>query len=428
MAIKILHLSDIHWKNTPEGLDDYKEIREAFLTDIKDYCDSNGKIDYVLICGDIAFSGNKKEYNRAKDFIDDVCKITDCSQENVLLVPGNHDKNRKANHVSMREIIHAGLSSHSKRDGLFNNYLNESPELIHILFEPFRDYCEFSNKYGSSEPIMLRNLQTSPDVYKYDEKKDKLYWEAEIGEINGYKIIVYGFNSALNCDEHDWDIYKSEKDSHKMILPRIAYNIPKGEKNAVRIFMAHHPVEFLANGDDIKINLCKIFRIQFFGHVHHYSPKIENNSLIIHSGAFQPDGKITEEYCPIYNIVDIDIEPINDTKSILKISTDVQKWNLEDSFINLESKSYNIDLHHHKNRFNNPDSSKDSFLNNASMNSKRKVRIALANTSNINEVVRHFTSEVSTMNKIRFDVEYDFLDWVEKNNKWIELAKYLESK
>ena len=431
MAIKILHLSDIHWSDKPDGLDRYKDIREAFLIDIKDYCESKGKIDYILICGDIAFSGNEEEYKRAEEFIQEICDITKCSRENVLLVPGNHDKNRKAQHISMRKMISAGLSHHFLRDDLLNDYFRESPELISILFEPFRAYCTFSSKYSSADPIMLRSLQMPPDSFKYEEKRDKLYWETEIGEINGYKIVIYGFNTALNCDEHDWDYWrKNENDYvHKMFLPKIAYNIPKRGLNIVRILMAHHPIEYLANGDDIKKNLSKIFQIQFYGHVHKYNPLLEDNTLIIHSGAFQPDGKISDEYYPIYNVVDIDIEPKDEDMSILMISTDVQKWKVDgrDEFTRLVSDNYKIDLPHHKSRFTrdevaNPTQTQDLIL------LKRKVRIGIANEPNLNKIIKHFTKDINIAKRIRYDIECDFLDWIDKNNKWNEVCKFIESK
>lgn len=429
MAIKILHLSDIHWSDKPDGLDTYKEIREAFLVDIKDYCDAQNKIDYILICGDIAFSGNEKEYNRANTFIQKVCEITQCSKENVLMVPGNHDKNRGAKHMSMRKLVYAGLSAHSNRDSLLNQYFCESPELVNLMFEPFRDYCDFSNGYSSAEPIMLRSLQTSPEMYRYDEKKDKLYWETPIDEINGYKIVVYGFNSALICDEHDWGSGKDDVYSHKMILPQIAYRIPKDGADTIRIMMAHHPVEYLESTDSIKEELCRLFQIQFYGHVHKYTPKIENNSLIIHSGAFQPDGKPTKEYCPIYNIVDIDIERCNGKESHLKVSTDIQQWDMDNNngFISTGYETYKIIIPQHKNRFPKknqwePAQMKDPII------SKRKVRIALANEPEISDTVRHFTKEVNVDGRIRYDIECDFLDWIEKNNKWSDLLHYIESK
>jgi hypothetical protein len=48
----------------------------------------------VLVTGDISFSGKRDQYGRAGFWLVDLCKAIACSEENVWMVPGNHDADR----------------------------------------------------------------------------------------------------------------------------------------------------------------------------------------------------------------------------------------------------------------------------------------------------------------------------------------------
>lgn len=58
-TIRLLQLSDIHWKKQLDAADDYTDIRDQMLQDLEYYCQGTGNaFDKILICGDIAFSGS----------------------------------------------------------------------------------------------------------------------------------------------------------------------------------------------------------------------------------------------------------------------------------------------------------------------------------------------------------------------------------
>ena len=73
--IRFLQISDIHFSNVPGSDDDYAQMKFKFLEDIAKCHREKGVIDYVLICGDIAFSGTEAQYKEARDFINDICSI-----------------------------------------------------------------------------------------------------------------------------------------------------------------------------------------------------------------------------------------------------------------------------------------------------------------------------------------------------------------
>ena len=68
-SISFVHLSDIHFvKSSNNSADIDRELRDAIITDL----DVNAKntlenVSGILVSGDIAFSGAKAEYEKAKE-------------------------------------------------------------------------------------------------------------------------------------------------------------------------------------------------------------------------------------------------------------------------------------------------------------------------------------------------------------------------
>ena len=90
--IRLLQISDIHFTDVEGNDDTYGLMRARFLGDINACLKDKGKIDRVLICGDIAFGGQENQYCKAQKFIGEICKQAACTTDDVLVVPGNHDK------------------------------------------------------------------------------------------------------------------------------------------------------------------------------------------------------------------------------------------------------------------------------------------------------------------------------------------------
>ena len=84
--MKILQISDIHWHNIHALTDVYRDIREGLIQDIRNYCYEKATIfDHILICGDIAYSGNEVEYRKADEFLNNFVKLLDASRLKYLL-------------------------------------------------------------------------------------------------------------------------------------------------------------------------------------------------------------------------------------------------------------------------------------------------------------------------------------------------------
>ena len=61
------------------------DYRDGLIADLKRAKKKDITFDRILICGDVAFSGAKIQYNRAKDYIQELCKETGCDADNVYV-------------------------------------------------------------------------------------------------------------------------------------------------------------------------------------------------------------------------------------------------------------------------------------------------------------------------------------------------------
>ena len=113
--IRLLQISDIHWQKQLDAEDDYTDVRDQMLQDLKYYCEATrNNFDKILICGDIAFSGLEEEYKRANVFINDLCSTIGCKKTEVYTVPGNHDKNVNEHPKMVREFLHQAICNLDK--------------------------------------------------------------------------------------------------------------------------------------------------------------------------------------------------------------------------------------------------------------------------------------------------------------------------
>lgn len=307
--IRILQISDIHWTKRKNWDADFPGMKARFLVDLKDYHKAKGSIDYVFVCGDVAFKGAKDEYDEAKEYIEKICKIVGCKDEQVFVVPGNHDLNRKAAGANIREMMNAALSCEGRNKDFFDESILKTTNLKESAYRAFEHYYEFSTRYLCQEAVMGKCLQSNGEEAITDD--DKLYYHERLAKKEGtFNISVRGVNTALNCDE--WDYNDEKNEGHRQFLPRRAYVMDEVKKQEIRIILGHHPLEFLTNKEEIEQYLNNHYHIQFFGHVHeqkvHEKNRLEGNFVRVYSGAFDPpkDKKAPERYKPIYNLVEIE--------------------------------------------------------------------------------------------------------------------------
>nr|VFJ98439.1 MAG: Calcineurin-like phosphoesterase [Candidatus Kentron sp. H]VFJ98646.1 MAG: Calcineurin-like phosphoesterase [Candidatus Kentron sp. H]VFK03563.1 MAG: Calcineurin-like phosphoesterase [Candidatus Kentron sp. H] len=102
-ALRYLHLSDLHFTRDervgPDSVNGVADgprqdpITDSLLTLVGQLADK--PLDFVIITGDIAYSGKGEEYRVAARFFDRLARITELSPTRFYPVPGNHDVDRK---------------------------------------------------------------------------------------------------------------------------------------------------------------------------------------------------------------------------------------------------------------------------------------------------------------------------------------------
>ena len=417
--IRILQLSDIHWKDKQTATDPFKHIREGLIDDVKRGITQEDIIyDCIMICGDIAFSGGKQEYQKAKVFINELLQVTGLKDENVFIVPGNHDKDWFAHPKEIREFINRHLGEVNEHDETLAGWLRNGLHTAAILFTPYKEYGMFAKEYGCAEPLMLRlNEETVTSDVKYSENDDLLYWTDELAMINGYTIQLYGLNSGLYSDKYDYDTTEERKNGHKMVLPKLAYNAAKMQDGVVNILMMHHPIPYMHEGDKLKTELDKLYHVQFYGHVHIAKSDNVDNRIHIFSGALQPEEmKTGKEYRPIYNIVEIDIEP-GTTNDLLTMTLQERYWNGSVFMEYRKEQHYNVNLPKYKwkgtgmvNKTNLPEGV-----------TKHAVRVKLINNGRADEIIKKLAPGFYDVSIPKYYNVMRFLEKVRQDGTWCEL-------
>ncbi|MBN1063618.1 metallophosphoesterase family protein [Clostridium botulinum] len=287
-SISFIHLSDIHFtKYSGDKFDIDYDLRNEIVRDIAKnakVCLEN--IKGILVCGDIAFSGQESEYEKAKDFLKEICSVLSLSETEVYCVPGNHDVNQSVTHkgsvlhLLQRELEKANEINEidSKLCGYFRD--KDSND---ILFKHIETYnTKFAGKYGCNINIENPNWQVD---FTLDDKRI---------------LRVYGLNSVVisNLDDH-----KDKVNAKPMIIGK--YQIPKNEDGVIYMSLCHHPPECWKDpSNNVQKLINKRIPIQLYGHKHIQEIKKIEDSLIIGSGAMHPS-RFEDGWNPRYNWINI---------------------------------------------------------------------------------------------------------------------------
>lgn len=332
--MRFLQISDIHFWCCEEAEDQYRAMREMFLSDMENVLLRMGKIDYILVCGDIASKGKKEEYEKARNFFETLqAKLKkDGRVPMILSVPGNHDVDRNACKFQMQAFRIAMLNADNGDDWL-SGLRHEEPSAINSLYSPLNNYNDFASAHildGISERIKIEPENYSDCNY---------YWSEEAGTLGNYKVRIYGINTVLTCDGNEVSKNELTKGKHLLFVPLAGYNIGK-QQGYINISMMHHPTDWLINGEKIQKYLDSTSQVQFFGHIHKQNSD-KQGSIHVYSGALQPEGDGTDEEWPTtYNVVSLEVED-----NTLKVFIKCRKWdgNGFDDY-EKETKSYTLTL------------------------------------------------------------------------------------
>lgn len=279
--IAFIHLSDIHFhKASGNKFDIDADLRSSILLDIKNnakrhLCNVKG----ILVGGDIAFAGQKEEYNIAKSFLKEITAILEIDEKNIYCVPGNHDVNQQFVKGS-KSILNAqaeieNAETLDKADSLLESYILDEAT-PNLLFKSIEQYNNFVAAYGcninSEKPIWIEEFQLD----------------------NNMKLKICGMNSCIISSHRD---HEDKNSIRKMVIGQS--QLPFYEDNVIWMSLCHHPLEFWKFADMLQPRLDKRIDIQLYGHKHEQAIDANSERLVISAGATHPTrGK---DWNPRYN-------------------------------------------------------------------------------------------------------------------------------
>lgn len=283
-----LHISDIHFK-APECLnpdtDPDRPVRTRLERHLATQIAKLGRVDAILIGGDVAFAGDPREYVEAMKWFAKLRTISGCKDGPMLVVPGNHDVDRVAVGKAMStKNVHKIITDETdawKRERMLRAQLGD-PQTGAALLHGHTAYNDFA------APMQCQ-------IYP-----GKIYWKQDLDLTPKVKLRIHGLTSTLlsgrdGDDDPRGALYVSPLQTALDPVPDV-----------VNMVMCHHPFDWLSDGDDVENALDRRATFQLFGHKHKQRVHREADFVRWGAGAVNPS-RGEKQYEPGYNLVRIDL-------------------------------------------------------------------------------------------------------------------------
>ncbi len=286
-SLRFAHLSDIHLAGYEAGatFDEDADVRRELEDDLRRLVDEGGPIDLLVLGGDVAGRGRLGEFEKATNWITELCGALGVPDEQVCCVPGNHDVDQS--------II---------RDDPVLNLLQR-----HLLDVPIAELnCELEVLLttGPRRDLMLTHLEPYNEFaarYGCDMQPDTMRW-SQVQTVGPLTIKIVGVNSALLSGPHD---ARSAAASRLPLGPQMA-NLGRF-KDTLVILVCHHPPTWLRDYERVE-HLVERARLQLFGHEHTAGvEELPGGGLRVHAGALHPR-RSSEPWQPAYNLVALNVD------------------------------------------------------------------------------------------------------------------------
>ena len=253
-SITWLHLSDVHLCKPRTGWDVHRVLR-PLLADLRRMQSEHGLCpDLIFFSGDLAF-GNigtgpdesiAEQFDDGHQWLESVRQafVPAVPQQNVFVVPGNHDVNRRECPVSVTSWLD-GIDNVNKITGL----IQTTPlDWKHIMLR-LADYAGFLTRHG------YQHLLGDPERLIY----------SQIREISGVTIGIAGLNSAWSCSR--------DNEKGKLWMGgdwQIGQLTSQLQDVDFRIAVVHHPGNWFRENEDPHIwqLIERDFQFCLHGHEH----------------------------------------------------------------------------------------------------------------------------------------------------------------
>jgi hypothetical protein len=296
-VLRLLHLSDIHFHREIAGdhWDLDQDLRNEVERDVRRLVGERGRCDGVLVTGDIAFSGQTGEYEKSAGWLRQLTELAGCREEDVWLVPGNHDVDRS--------VVRGSPTIQAFHERLRTCGLDEIDPLIHR-------YLVGDIAGGDTYLLPLRNFNAFAAKYQCGLTAINPYWEdfRPIGG-SGITIRLRGLNTVLVSDHTD------DADHNRQVVGSVQGTILRLTRT-ITITLAHHPPTWIRDGDLLEAALFPRAQIQLWGHLHSHHIAAFGGSVRLSAGAVHPERGRTD-WEPRYNLLEIAVTDGDDHADLI---------------------------------------------------------------------------------------------------------------
>ena len=243
-AVNWLHISDLHFRADSEWAQDV--VLTEMCRHIERLRNEGLAFDFILVTGDIAFSGQPAEYAIAEHFFDDLELKAGVNRNKIFCVPGNHDIDR-----SKQKMAFTGASSSLQDTESVDNFLADITELQNILARQV-SFREFQETYFAGQ-----DRQWTVDGLAYISK---------LG-IDDLSLAIVGLDSAWLAKGGGGD-HGNLLIGERQVINAMRLALESDSVPNVVVVMSHHPFHLLKEFDHLTVQTRVERNAHFFHHGH----------------------------------------------------------------------------------------------------------------------------------------------------------------
>ena len=279
--ISWLHISDFHFRAGGDSFS--QEVScDALVRDIPSRLSDEFPLQFIVVTGDIAFSGKASEYELASTFFASLLDKLGLDAGRLFIVPGNHDVDR-----SSQTYMYEGVRSHLASQWDIDEFLGLESERSQLM-ERQSAFREFR------KGLLVDGDDTG-------ETNEGLAQVRHI-DLDGFRVCVLELNSA-------WLSGDKDRPGSLLVGERQIIGAVEAAERAnphLSVALTHHPTDWLAEFDRIACTNRLVPQVDVFhsGHLHTHQAFIMliPGSQCLHSAA--GSSHETRHYKNSYNLLE----------------------------------------------------------------------------------------------------------------------------
>ncbi|MCW4470355.1 metallophosphoesterase [Flavobacterium sp. MFBS3-15] len=243
--MKILHLTDLHFKDTSSTNYSISKIVNKIYEETK-----NHGIQYIYFTGDLVFSGKSyDDFLKAEEILlTQLSTKFNIPHKNIFITCGNHDVYRNQE----MSVITEKLFNLKTEDEL-NSFLKDENQ-YNASLENIKNYLEFQKHFYEKNQLDDTEVDILSDLYTIHKRI-----------FHNKNVYIVSINTA-------WRANDSSTDAGNLLFPSETLKsiILKLPKESFKILLLHHPLTDLRYWNRILIEdlIYDNFHALFYGHTH----------------------------------------------------------------------------------------------------------------------------------------------------------------